>query len=646
MCGILGIVSSCGQRSCVERAQLVAMRDAMQARGPDAAGIFEKNHVSFAHRRLSIRDIEGGAQPWIIGDEEAVLVYNGELYNDRQLRQELADLGHSFRTRCDTEVVALAYRQWGAECVRRFRGMFALGIYDFRDESLFLARDRFGVKPLFLADVDGSLTFASSIPALLKHPRFVRAPNYRVLSHYLTTFRLTLGRETVFTGIWQLLPGETLRWKDGRAEIDRYWHYPSGEDTAMDYDTAANILDSHLRDAVVSRLASDVPVGMFLSGGVDSSTIASLVRESSASTMSGWCGGGQVDRTGRDDDRHDEEFVHAKKCASHVGFEFAEVRVGQDEYFDCWNWMLDEYATPLSTPTDVILYRLAAEMKSTMGVALGGEGADELLCGYSIPHWSGHDYDLSQLSAAGRWPHGPNEEREFHQSLMRQYGRTQFENRVDHYFALNSLIPTAVKQRLFQPWAWKQADADDAMLRHYSALFDEHDSDDSSSKLAGILHHVNLEGQLARLDSATMLAGLEARVPFTDHLLVEQMFGVPSSFKIDVAGDQRGRHLASAELEQQGRLHSKRILRTVAQARMPASLAARPKASFPTPVAGWMAEEWHDRVRTTLLDSPFGREVFQAEAIRELADNIPQAGMWLWPLVNVLEWGDRQFAAA
>jgi len=637
MCGILGLVAPPGNSVGLDRKQIVSLRDVMKPRGPDEAGIFERNNIAFAHRRLSIRDIAGGSQPWVSDEGQCVLVYNGELYNDDPLRRELTAQGHLFRSHCDTETVMAAYCQWGTDCVEHLRGMFAFGIYDFRDDSLFLVRDRFGIKPLFLTEIDGVLIFASSIAALVAHPQFVKQPNFSVLSHYLTTFRLTLGRETMYQGIRQLLPGECLLYRNGQVQIERYWDYPAEEEGWISYDEAVEELHESLQDSVQSRLVSDVPVGMFLSGGVDSSTIACLTRQVTDVPMLGKCGGGEGDPS--------DEFHFARQCAEYAGFDFNEVRVSAEEYYDCWQWMLDQSATPLSTPTDVILYRLAQEMKKSVGVVLGGEGADELLCGYAVSHWAGYDYDRAQQLVSGTGNSTSDETASFRESLLKQYGRDRFTSPVDHYFALNSLIPTAVKPALFQPWVWKAAGEDRPMWNWYELLFRKQGNQETQRKQTTILHHVNLEGLLSRLDSATMLAGLEARVPYTDHLLVEKAFRMPRKYKIDVAHEERKPYLASLLLEQRGSLRSKKILRSVAARIMPHSMAHRKKASFPTPVQAWMTGRWQAQIRETLLTSPFGREVFRPEALTELADNLPQAGMWLWPLTNVLHWGDRQFAA-
>lgn len=636
MCGILGIIAEPGQTPNIAQTDILAMRDTMAARGPDGCGLFERDNVVLAHRRLAIRDADGGAQPWLSDDGQCVLVYNGEIYNDYSLKRELSGLGHRFQTHCDTEVVMAAYRQWGRRCVHRLRGMFAFGIYDFRDHSLLLTRDRFGIKPLFFTEQNRRLMFASSIAALLRHPAIVKTPNLPVISHYLSTFRITLGAETFYTGIRQLLPGEILYWRNGRLRIERYWNYPSEEDRSLQFADAAGTLESALQEAVRLRLVSDVSVGMFLSGGVDSNTIACLVSEATTSRTTGYCGGGS--------DGKSPDFDFARRCARHVGFDCDEVRVSPRDYLERWQWMLEQNAVPLSTPTDVILYELARLAKRSVGVVLGGEGADELLCGYAVAHWAGHDFDRQQQLAHDRWPATAAAARVFRRSLRRQYGRDTFDSQADHYLAANSLLPCEVKRALFQPDVWRQVGEDRVQRDYYSRLLEELDDAPTPRKHAFVLHRVNLEGLLSRLDSSTMLAGLEARVPFTDHHLVETMFRVPQQHKIDLRDGESPAHWASGDLEQRGSLCAKRILRTVADRLMPTVLARRQKASFPTPVSDWLAGPWKTWVRHRLLHSPFGTTLFQEQTLRELADHIPNLGLRLWPILNVLAWGDRQFA--
>jgi asparagine synthase (glutamine-hydrolysing) len=228
---------------------------------------------------------------------------------------------------------------------------------------------------------------------------------------------------------------------------------------------------------------------------------------------------------------------------------------------------------------------------------------------------------------------------------MRQYGRDHFQSEVDHYFALNSLIPTAVKPALFNPDVWQSAAEDQPMLDYYRDQFATRESEPTSVKLKRILHKTNLEALLSRLDSATMQASLEARVPYTDHRIVEKMFRAPMNFKIDVDDSEQAPYLASGDLQQRDSLRSKRVLRSVAEQLMPVELAQRKKASFPTPVQQWMGNEWSDWAARTLSESPFAHAVFQPAALAELTENPGQSGMWLWPILNIACWGDRAFAA-
>ena len=636
MCGILGILASPGERVGVDRTAILSMRDEMQSRGPDGEGLFEDRNIAFAHRRLAIRDRSGGAQPWVSDDGACVLVYNGEIYNDDALRKALTAAGHHFRSRCDTEVVMEAYRRWGIDCLQHFRGMFALAIYDFRSERLFLARDRFGIKPLYFSIVGKNLVFASSVAAILRHPHVSRLPNLKVASHYLTTFRVTLGRETMYEGIEQLQPAEYLIAERGKPRIVRYWQPPRKSDAAIDYESAADELESTLQDAVSCHLAADVPVGAFISGGVDSNTILSMMRTSRNDGLKTYCGGGADDSP---------DFAHARRCAAHLGCEYDEVHVDQARYLESWRQLVQSQRLPLSTPTDVVIYRLAERMKASVGVALGGEGADELLCGYAVQHWSGRDFATARALEAGQFHGTPLQAEECRQSLLRQYGRERFGSETEHYFALNSLIPTEVKPHLLQPWAWTCAEEDAPILSYYDGLFREREGESSHRKQAAVIHRVNLEALLARLDRATMAAGLEARVPYADHVLVEKMFRLPMRYKIDVAHHELAPHLSSSALQQRGSLRAKRLLRTVALRRLPEEFAGRKKASFPTPVGTWMAGPWQAWVQETLGRSPFARNLFQPGPLRELAATPTAAGMWLWPILNLALWGDQEFAA-
>lgn len=622
MCGILGIVDNSKGASGLSDRDVIAMRDCMINRGPDDAGLFRFDRGVFAHRRLAIRDAEFGKQPWLSQDENQLLVYNGEIYNGRQLKNELEAEGFRLRTNCDTELVSVAYCCWGENCLSHLNGMFAFGVYDIAKRTLFLARDRFGIKPLFLAEVDGAFVFASSIAAILTHPKFHKEMNGKVLSHYLTTLRLTLGRETLYRKIYKLLPGEKLSYCDGRIVIEPYWDPDYRNDESLTHDEATELLAGHLKRSVTRRLVSDVPVGLFLSGGLDSNSLAAILNETAPRRMHAACGGG-------DDDSDD--FRYAQECANLLGFPFRQIRVKEEAYRESWQHLLQEYRTPISTPSDVVIYELAREMKKNVGVVLGGEGADELLCGYEVQHWSAYDYEASLTSNT-----------EMSRKLCAQYGKSSFDSFTDHYFSLNSLIPKSIKSALFQPWVWQEAQHDASMLEHYREYLDRPSGESSFQKLFRLMFEVNLEALLARLDSATMAAGLEARVPLTDHELVQAMLRVPFSKKIRKFTDT-GEFFSSRELSEKGMLQSKVVLRNVAARYLPDRLVHRKKASFPTPVNSWMGHEWSAFCQEVLTQSEFAPTIFRKSALREMTEKTPEFGMMLWPILNVILWGENEF---
>lgn len=657
MCGILGVVAPLGQLPKIDLDAVNRMRDRMIARGPDDFGTFPKRNIIFAHRRLAIRDIEGGKQPWISEDENQALVFNGEIYNDSELRHRLRSLGHNFRTRSDTEVVLESYRRWGAECVNQFRGMFAFGIYDFHKEELVLVRDRIGVKPLFFSEIGGDLIFASTVDAITKHPQFQGIPSLEAMSHYLTTLRQTLGRQTMFQGIWKLMPGERLHMQNGNVRIDRYWDLsvpdsrsadaptrtvipfdikPKNNDAQLEYENCEETLVDQLDDSIEVRLNSDVPVGMFLSGGVDSSTLAHIMREKTESSFPVLCANGSSE----DVKEHDAHF--AQQCADSVDCPLKVVSIESEEYLETWSTLSEKTSLPLTTPSDALIYSLAKETKKHVGVVLGGEGADELLFGYSVQHWSGDEYDLLNSIHNDQWQHGNEAAQSFLQSIHRQYGRVQFHSPVDHYFAQNSLITREAKSQLFHEHHWKQLENDRALMNHYHSFYE---SDQTAGNTSRLLHQVNLEALLSRLDTATMEASLEARVPFTDHLLIEKIWESPREHRISVASNETNPYRCAAELHQSNALNSKRILRSAAQKMMPESLAMRPKASFPTSVPQWISGEWNENVMNQIKNSAFAAEYFRDDAIRLISEDSTTAGISLWPMLNLVEWGDRQFAA-
>ena len=564
-----------------------------------------------------------------------MLVYNGELYNDQDLRTELEAAGHSFRSSCDTEVVMAAYLQWGRSCIERFRGMFAFGLQDYRDGTLWLARDRFGVKPLFYTQIGNQFVFASSLAAILAHPAFSKRPAMSAVHHYLMTTRLSLGRQTMYEGVHTLCPAEQMLYQDGKFDVTKYWDYCTNR-LNVSYEEATELLQDHLTQAVQLRLSSDVPVGMFLSGGVDSSTIASIASRTDHARMFSVCGSINSGDTTKDDQPR-TELEYARRCAKRLQFDLQPVCLSSGDYLDRWLQLVQELRTPMSTPSDVVIYEIAKAAKRNVGVVLGGEGSDELLCGYGVQHWSGHDYDAVR-------PDRPSPSNALLASICKQYGRNTFANEADHYFALNSLLPMQMKAYLLQPHIWQQGGHDREVFGFYQGIYDTLEGLPTVEKNVVLLHRLNLESLLSRLDSATMHASLEARVPFTDHILVEKMFSLPFSYRIDDVEPAAASAYASADLYHLGRLRPKRILRALARQLMPIDLASRKKASFPTGVATWLRGDWTQWIVDYLARSEFARFLLRGDFLTDFLKAPARAGMWLWPVLNLVLWGDAEFA--
>src|SRR5512138_1446114 len=377
MCGIAGIVATRDRLGPEDAERAVAMRDIISYRGPDGAGLYADNHAILAHRRLSIVDLAGGHQPLSNEAGDVWVTYNGEIYNHADVRPDLETAGHIYRTRSDTEAIVHAYEQWGDECVHRFRGMFAFGIWDVRRRRLLLVRDRLGVKPLYWALAGDRLLFASEIKAILESGLIEARPHQTVFSEVLAT-RGTAGTATMFEGIYKLLPGHRLILQDGRVRTERYWELPlDGPDPELDRLGDAAIIDRFrtlLQQSVRLRLMSDVPLGMFLSGGIDSSAIAALMAR-------------EIDRpvdtfSVAFADRRFSELEYARAVARAIGANAHEIVIDDSDFFAALPRLVWHEDEPIAHPSSVPLHFVSTLARKHVTVVLTGEGSDELLAGY------------------------------------------------------------------------------------------------------------------------------------------------------------------------------------------------------------------------------------------------------------------------
>src|SRR4051812_17314991 len=382
MCGIAGIVAT-DHLDHEALARVTRMRDVITHRGPDEAGLHLDAAAALAHRRLSIVDLSTGQQPLSNEDGSIWVIFNGEIYNHAEVRAELQAHGHCYRTKSDTETIVHAYEQWGDECVHRFRGMFAFAIWDAPRKRLLLVRDRLGIKPLYWARTGGTLLFGSEIKAILASDLIEPQPNYAVLPEVLST-RYTSGSDTLFKGVYKLLPGHLLVFERGTIGTRQYWDLPrrSAESVALPDRSASpsgerNVVARFrelLEESVRLRLMSDVPLGMFLSGGIDSSAIAALMARA-------------IDRPLQTfsvafKDRAYNELGYAREVAQAIGAVAHETVIDDGDFFGALPKLIWHEDEPIAHPSSVPLYFVSALARQHVTVVLTGEGSDELLAGY------------------------------------------------------------------------------------------------------------------------------------------------------------------------------------------------------------------------------------------------------------------------
>jgi asparagine synthase (glutamine-hydrolysing) len=636
MCGITGLLDLDGAP--IKAEVLVAMRDALTHRGPDAHGIWMDGAVGLGHRRLSIIDIDGGSQPMADASGQIVVTYNGEIYNFAELRERLEGLGHQFRTASDTEVLIEAYREWGEDAVARFNGMFAFGLWDARERKLLLARDRLGIKPLYWTRVGRAFAFASENKAFMAHPDFVAEADLDAVSSYLT-FRQAVWDICFFRNVHKLPPGHVLTLKSGEISTRPYWRLPvgrPGEDRGEAF--YLERCQDLLTKAVDRRTISDVPLGAYLSGGVDSSIVAALMGRTSSGPV-------QTFSIGYGEDGYDEGRF-AQLVSDHIGSAHRHFVLEQEDYLESWRDLIRHNDIPLSIPHEIALHRLSREMKSSITVALSGEGADELFGGYGRVQRSPMDWKKVRAARsilgrrlAGRIADLPG----VRDSAGAWLG---LPTQMDHFFAVYNWVPFEEK------WSWMTDDALDGIghdrrtLGVFQQLFDDSRDADPYDRVFHVMQKVHLGCLLDRLDMMSMASGLEARVPFVDHELIEFVVQMPRRHKMRwnswISGARAlfyTSHQATEWLDT-----NKVMLRRIAARLVPAEIANRKKLGFPTPLDQWMGSEMMPLARDLLLDrTARERGIFRPEQIEALLSN-PQAlpydfyGKKVWMLMNVELW--------
>jgi asparagine synthase (glutamine-hydrolysing) len=602
MCGIVGIWDSRGQRP-IAREVLLRMNESQHHRGPDETGTHVAPGVALGHKRLSIIDLATGQQPLYNEDRSVVVVYNGEIYNYGELIPELTALGHTFRTRSDTEVIVHAWEAWGEACVDRFRGMFAFALWDERHETLFLARDRLGVKPLYYAELaDGTWLFGSELKALLAHGGLGREFDPRSVEDYFTLGYVPEPR-TIFTSAHKLAPGHTLKLRRGRPAPAprRYWDVRfTGDNTISAEDAQAELIE-RLKESVRLRMISEVPLGAFLSGGVDSSAVVAM--------MAGQSSGPVNTCSISFDDPQFDETRFAQVVADRYKTRHFVDRVQTDDF-----GLIDElaglYDEPFADSSAIPTYRVCQLARKHVTVALSGDGGDETFGGYRryMLHLGEERFRAALplgvrqplFGALGRWypkadwaPRFVRAKSTF-QALAR--------DSVAAYMHSVSIFRDDMRPLLY-------SDSFKKRLAGYRTadLFHEHASRAGTDDPLSLIQYIDMQTYLVgdintKVDRASMAHALETREPLMDHKLVEWVASLNSNVKV------RGGE-------------SKWLLKKSMEPHLPNDVMYRPKMGFAVPLVRWFRGPLRQRVREALLDGELGKTgLFERKYLEHLVD--------------------------
>lgn len=607
---------------------LKRMRDVITHRGPDDEGLYIDAGIGLGHRRLSIVDVAAGHQPMTNEDGSLYIVYNGEIYNHADYRDELIARGHVYKTHCDTETILHLYAEHGRDCVNYLRGMFAFAIWDRNKRELFIARDRLGVKPLYYVQTqDGSLYFGSEIKALLAARAVKPELNPVVFSDYLANHS-TSGEETLFVGVKRLLPGHTLTWRDGAVDIRKYWDV-SFEKRSSDGRSERDYIAEWgelFRESVRLRLMADVPLGMFLSGGIDSSAIAAVM-----STL--------VDEPIKTfsvafAEREANELEYARLIATTFKTDHHEVVVSPEQFFDALPNLIWHEDEPLAHPSSVALYFVSHLASQHVKVVLTGEGSDELMAGYAR-----YRKTILNLALGERYNRMvPSSVRGLVRkqlagmtgSKLRLKLRRTFLNLPPDiesiYFDNFAVFSRSLQEQLLEPETMARMGGIDP----YAGVREALEQTDAKSLLDRLLYadiKTYLHELLMKQDQMSMAASIESRVPFLDHKLVEFTSSLPERLKL------RGGT-------------TKYILRESMKGFLPDAILNRSKMGFPVPIGAWFRGAYANVLDEYVLsDRAAQRGLFNSEFVRKLVEQ-HQRGQAnhserLWSLVNLEMWFRR-----
>jgi asparagine synthase (glutamine-hydrolysing) len=638
MCGIVGIYHP---KARCDKEKLVAACKLIQHRGPDASNVFVDSTIGFGHQRLKIIDLSDSAnQPMADPDGRAVLVFNGEIYNYRELRQQLVDLGHEFRTSSDTEVLLHMYLQYGERCLSYLRGMFAFAVWDMRNRSILLARDRLGIKPLYYIINEQGISFASEIKALFALGCGAARIDEQALHDYLT-FRYTVSPRTMFQGIEKLSPGHTLVYSETGIKIERYWALDFEKSQSMTDEAWIQAFRERFTDTVRYHMVSDVPVGVLLSGGLDSSVVAALAQSQLTNHVKTFC------VAFKDGGVYDER-PYARIMARHLGTDHYEIDMSARDFIDtlpAFVWHMDE---PVADPASLPLFALSRLASQHVKVVLSGEGSDELLGGYAF--WN----EFKGYNRLKLFKNIPAFVREV--LISRLNGAFFRSARLDRYLMMSRhpLSHYGVLAPSFQDCVFTEEEKptlygdairgcgmEDTVDKVRAAYAEAEKFEFLDQMLFVSMTQWLPEDLLVKADKMTMAHSLELRVPFLDHVLIDFATRIPNHLKVRKCGTKYS---------------VKYILKKAFSDLLPREIVERDKLGFPVPYAKWFHGEMRDMLHDVLLsESARSAGILNPRAVEGLLNDFfsrpvapslwdPQAKK-IWSLF-ILELWREQFQVA
>ncbi|MFS0876647.1 asparagine synthase (glutamine-hydrolyzing) [Solibacillus isronensis] len=612
MCGFVGFIH--GTQPFQYKNFMKQMLETIVHRGPDSDGIYSDEKVTLGFRRLSILDLSTAAsQPFSTENEDIVLVFNGEIYNYRELREELISYGHTFQTTSDTEVLLKGYIEYGTKVLQKIRGMFAFCIWDKKQNLQFIARDHFGIKPLYYTQhtTDNTILFGSEIKSFLPHPKFKKELNEKALRPFLT-FQYPATDETFFKGVYKLTPGSFMLIQNGHIQIKSYWTHEFSP-TTNSLDTHVQHIKKVLEDSVEAHSVSDVKVGSFLSGGVDSSYIAKLLKPDTTYSV-GFQGYESM---------FDETSL-AKALSEELQFENKQKHITADEAFEAIpkiQWHMDE---PDSNLSSLPLYFLAELASKDVTVVLSGEGADELFGGYE---WYKPSEKMEQYKKI------PLPLRHILSAIAKSLPKNRYTNFLDNG-------AKSIEERFIgHAFVWQEDDALALLNEKYhkgpsvwdivKTYYDKVQAEDDTTKMQYLDLHVWLPSQiLLKADKMSMAHSLELRVPFLDKEVFKVASHIPTQYKVSTAD-------------------TKIALRQAALDELPEAWAKRKKLGFPVPMRHWLREEkYYQMVRNT-FEKAYIHEFFDQQLLLNYLDahyeKKADHGRYVWTVYVFCVWYEQYF---